>query len=233
MNDAKSLWGFELFAGLMWILLGSAALFLPVITTLSIVLIFGWILIIAGIFQCVFVLFDWSETGATQFLLGILSLIFGSVLVMNIYSGAVAVTSLIGMFFMMQGFLMILAGFITARTNWALIVSGSISLVAALLIFGNLLTTSLFLVGLLLGIQMIVFGFALVADSTFKSPDAGNVRKTLGVLLVVVIGILLIVNIFKRPEERAENLEAAVDAAIEASVIVDGEEVDTVEVEVN
>jgi uncharacterized membrane protein HdeD (DUF308 family) len=212
MNNTKSLWGLELFAGLVWILLGSAALFLPVITTISVVFIFGWILIIGGIFQCLVVLYDWTAAGGMQFMLGILSLIFGSVLVMHVFSGAVAITSMIGILFLLQGMLMLVAGLFTGKKSWYLIISGSISFVAALLVLGNLIASSLFLVGLLLGVQMIMTGFALIADATFEANDAGRVRQTLGWLLVIVIGVLLFASMFDRPEPR-DTLEGLTDAS--------------------
>jgi uncharacterized membrane protein HdeD (DUF308 family) len=154
--------------GIILVLLGALAIFLPLFATITITIILGWILLASGIFGLIATLrarqvpgFWWSLVSA------LIGIAVGLVLLAQPIAGALSVTLVLIVFFIVEGAATIMYAFehrreLTGRWEWMLI-SGIIDLVLASIIFAGLPGTAAWALGLLVGINMIFGGFALVA----------------------------------------------------------------------
>jgi uncharacterized membrane protein HdeD (DUF308 family) len=154
--------------GIILALLGALAIFLPLFATITITIILGWILLASGIFGLIATLrarqvpgFWWSLVSA------LIGIAVGLVLLAQPIAGALSVTLVLIVFFIVEGAATIMYAFehrreLTGRWEWMLI-SGIIDLVLASIIFAGLPGTAAWALGLLVGINMIFGGFALVA----------------------------------------------------------------------
>ncbi len=154
--------------GAALILLGIAAITIPTIATLAFELVFGWILLLSGIIGAVTTLsirrsagFNWSLASA------ILAVTAGAVLLRWPLSGALSLTVILMLFFVLEGIATIMFALahrreLSARWEW-MFASGAIDLILAALILTGLPGTASWAIGLLLGINMIFGGFALIA----------------------------------------------------------------------
>jgi uncharacterized membrane protein HdeD (DUF308 family) len=186
-------WSLRMMLGVLWVGLGLVALSKPIITTFSTTLFFGWLLLIAGIAHVLVTLFSWKKNGMLGFLTGILFIMFGMMLVNNLIVGTIALTSLMGVFFLMQGVLSLVAAFYEERQFMVpLLVVGLFSLLFGFLIFSNFLVASTGLIGLLLGWMFVLDGFGMIATASFASNDPGAAQKILGIVVFLFLGYFMI-----------------------------------------
>jgi len=159
---------FFLVEGLVLLILGALAILLPPIATLAVTIIFGWIFLVSG-------LIGWMTTfaarGAPGFWWALLSAVLataaGLILLLQPVQGAVSLTLLLIVFFVIEGMATIAYAFehrreLSGRWEWML-VSGIIDLVLAAIILAGLPGTAAWALGLLVGINLIFGGAALVA----------------------------------------------------------------------
>ena len=160
-------WRFLLIEGIVLVLLGAAAIVIPPIATLAIELIVGWLFLISGIVGLVmtFVMrqapgFWWSLFSA------ILAIAAGVVLLGWPASGVVSLTLLLIVFFIMEGVATIMYALDHKRElsgRWGFVLaSGIVDLVLAAIIFAGLPGTAAWAIGLLVGINMLFGGAALI-----------------------------------------------------------------------
>ena len=159
---------FFIVEGVILVLLGALAIFLPLFATITITIIVGWIFLASGIIGLITTFgmrgvpgFWWSLVSA------LIAIGAGVVLLMQPITGALSLTLILIVFFVVEG----IAGIIYAlehrrelsgRWEWVL-VSGIIDLVLAGILFAGLPGTAAWAIGLLVGINMIMGGVALVA----------------------------------------------------------------------
>jgi uncharacterized membrane protein HdeD (DUF308 family) len=158
--------GLLTFEGILFIVFGILAVALPGLFTLGIELIIGWLFIISGIFQ----LFrTFRVQSASLFLVSllssILSIVVGGLLVTKPLAGILTLTILLAIFFLLEGISEIaLALKFRAAPNWGwLLFSGLVTLLLAVIIFLGWPSTAAWVIGLLVGINMIFFGFSLIS----------------------------------------------------------------------
>jgi uncharacterized membrane protein HdeD (DUF308 family) len=96
-------------------------------------------------------------------LIGILYAVVGFMIVANPAASAVGLTLLIAMFLFVSGIFRIVAGLATRYPNWGwLVLHGAISLVLGALIWLQWPTSGLWIIGLVIGIELLVNGIALI-----------------------------------------------------------------------
>lgn len=156
--------GLFLFESILLIILGVFAVAIPQVFTLSIELLIGTLFILSGIFQGFRVLRSgYIEGFWPSFLGAILSIILGVYLLAYPVSGIIALTLLLAIFFLFQGVAQIVLGFnvkSTPGSTWV-IFSGIITLVLSYLIWSGLPGTAAWVIGLLVGINLLMTGFSL------------------------------------------------------------------------
>ena len=169
-----SLW-YLLQGGLM-LVTGIVALLFPILTSVAVVLMLGWLLIINGIFQAIGLI---GATKVPHFWLQLisvaLSIVIGVLFLRHPGEGLLTLTLLLIVFFMVGGMAkVIFALTIRPFPNWAwVLASGVIGVLLAVYLWSSLPIAAAWLLGLLVGIQLVSEGAALAYM-------AWQVRKGLG-----------------------------------------------------
>jgi uncharacterized membrane protein HdeD (DUF308 family) len=173
-------WQFFFFEGLVLLFLGMAAIVLPLIATVAVEIIIGWLLLISGVVGLISTFrmrhapgFFWSLISA------VLALAAGLVLLRWPLSGALSLTVILTAFFVVEGVASIFYALehkreLTGRWAWMLM-SGVLDLILGGLIFLGLPGTAAWAIGLLVGINM-VFGGSAIMSMALLARTAGAPR---------------------------------------------------------
>ena len=161
-------WAVFLIEGIILVILGIAAIALPPIATLAFTIIIGWVFLISGVVGLFTTFwarhvpgFWWSLISA------IIGIAAGVVLLLWPITGTLSLTLVLIAFFVVEGIVSIMYAIehrnqLTGRWGWML-VSGIIDLILAGIIFAGLPGTAVWALGLLVGINMLFGGAALIA----------------------------------------------------------------------
>jgi uncharacterized membrane protein HdeD (DUF308 family) len=161
-------WGLFLTEGIILVVLGLLAIIIPPIATIAVTIFLGWLFLISGIVGLVTTFWARHAPGFWWSLLSaVLAIAAGIVLLGWPIPGAVSLTLLLIAFFIIEGGLSILYAFehkkeLSGRWGWMLI-SGIIDLILAAIIWGGLPGTAAWALGLLVGINMLFGGSAMIA----------------------------------------------------------------------
>lgn len=165
-----------IFEAIIFILLGMTAIIIPGLFTLAIELLIGWLFVIGGAVQAYRALTTRGESGWIMGLLSsILSIVIGILLLSFPYVGILSLTLLLTIFFILGGIFKIGFAFNLRPTQgWGWVIfSAILSFIMAGIIISGWPQTALWVIGLLVGIDMIFFGFSLLSmtyASKAKSP---------------------------------------------------------------
>ncbi|WP_114429171.1 HdeD family acid-resistance protein [Phyllobacterium bourgognense] len=157
-----SLW--YLIQGVLLVAAGALAIIYPIVSSVAVIVLLGWLLIISGVAQGI------SLLGARhvphfwlQLVSVILAFLIGFLFLRDPAQGLLTVTLLLIVFFMIEGISKIVFA-LTIRPfpywGWVL-ASGLVGVLLSLVLWASLPVTALWLVGLLLGIELISVGGAL------------------------------------------------------------------------
>ena len=167
--------GWFIFLGLVLILAGAAATAFPLLGTLAVAVSIAIAFAIAGLAQTVhaFAARSWSGF-LLDLLIGLLYLAAGVVLWLNPLGGAVTLTVILAVVLVLDGvFRSILAFQVRPRTGWVwLLLGGIVSIILGIMIWHQLPSSALWILGLLLGINLMFSGLTfLKLASTKGSPE--------------------------------------------------------------
>jgi uncharacterized membrane protein HdeD (DUF308 family) len=134
------------------------------VTVISTIFI-GWVAIVAGAFEIVHAFWTKGWGGFVwQVLLGILYIAFGVVLVGQPIASALILTYVLGLALAVSGFVRILIGVSRWREpGWIMLLSGVFGIVAGFIILTGFPTTGLWVLGFLLGVDLISHGIGWLA----------------------------------------------------------------------
>jgi uncharacterized membrane protein HdeD (DUF308 family) len=167
-NALHQHWKLYLAEGIALVVLGFIAILVPPIATLAVTIVLGWLFLISGVIglYTTFMMrhapgFWWSLISAA------LAVVVGGVLLARPISGAFSLTLVVIAFFIIEGIASIMFALehkreLSGRWGWML-VSGIVDLILAALVFGGLPSAAAWAIGLLVGINMIFGGSALIA----------------------------------------------------------------------
>ena len=161
-------WVLFLVEGIVLLILGALAVLLPPIATLAVTFLFGWLFLISGIVGLVTTFWMRNAPGFWWSLLSaVLGIVVGALLLARPLGGALSLTLVLIAFFIIEGAASIMFALdhrreLSGQWGWML-VSGIIDLALAMMIFAGLPSTAAWAVGLLVGINMIFGGAALIA----------------------------------------------------------------------
>jgi uncharacterized membrane protein HdeD (DUF308 family) len=157
-----SLW--YLIQGALMVLAGLLALVYPVVSSFAVVLFLGWLLIISGVVQGISLI---DARNVPHFWLQlvsvVLSVIVGLLFLRHPGEGLLTLTLLLIVFFMVEGISKVIFS-LTIRPfpNWSwVLASGIVTVLLAFYLWASLPVTAVWLLGILLGIQLISEGAAL------------------------------------------------------------------------
>ncbi|MFT3732189.1 MAG: HdeD family acid-resistance protein [Hyphomicrobium sp.] len=168
VTSLRSNWKLFLVEGIILVLLGVAAIVVPPIATLTVAFFIGWILLFSGI-AGLFTTFStrpmpgfwWSLLSA------VLGIGAGLYLLFSPAEGAISLTVVLVAFFIIEGIASIMFALEHRDElpgSWLMmLLSGIVDLVLGALIFLGLPSSAAWAIGLLVGINMIFGGFALIA----------------------------------------------------------------------
>ena len=162
-----------LWLGVALLVLGVAAIVFPMISTLVATLLVGWVLLIAGGFG---LLGSFSIRGTGPFfgalLLALLTLAAGLFLLFNPLAGAVALTLMLGVIFVLQGASeIVFAVEMRPHGAWVgMLLSGIASLAVAALIAAGWPGISAIALGILLGVNFVSSGLGYIFVSRMLRP---------------------------------------------------------------
>jgi len=167
-RSVRDHWVLFVVEGVLLIVLGMIAIAIPPLATLAVTILLGWLFLISGIVGLITSImarhapgFWWSILSA---IVGILA---GLVLLAWPVSGSVSLTLVLIAFFLIEGVATIMYAIehrrgLSGRWGW-LVASGILDLILAGIVIAGLPGTALWAPGLLVGINMVFGGCALVA----------------------------------------------------------------------
>jgi uncharacterized membrane protein HdeD (DUF308 family) len=161
-------WKLFLTEGIVLVILGLAAMMLPLVATIAIAIVVGWIFLLSGIAGLLSTFRMRSAPGFWWSLIsGILGVVAGIVLLRWPLSGAFSLTLILTLFLMLEGVVSIMFALEHKRElsgRWGvMLVSGVVDLILAAMIYAGLPGTAAWAIGLLVGINMVFGGLALIA----------------------------------------------------------------------
>jgi uncharacterized membrane protein HdeD (DUF308 family) len=174
-------WKLFLIEGIVLVLLGIAAIVLPPLATLAVTILFGWLFLISGVFGLITTFaarnapgFWWSLISA------VLGIIVGAMLLIWPIGGTLSLTLVLIVFFTVEGIASIMYAIehrrqLTGQWGWML-ASGIVDLVLAAIIFVGLPGTAMWALGLLVGINLVFGGSALIAMALHARNSAPAAR---------------------------------------------------------
>jgi len=169
-------WVMFLIEGIVLVLLGILAILAPQLASLAATVFFGWILLLSGVIGLISTLrarhapgFIWSLVSA---LLGIAA---GVILLGWPVQGVFSLTAVLIAFLLIEGVVSILFALehrrgLSGRWGWML-ASGALDIVLGAILLAGLPGTALWALGLLIGINLIFGGWAMVGMALAGRPS--------------------------------------------------------------
>src|SRR4051794_23086598 len=147
---------------ILLIVFGFLAIALPLATSMGLVLIIGWLLIFSGGFQLVHA---FQSKGAGNIiwkvLVGLLYLVVGLSFIVHPLKGVAGLTLVLGIFLIIEGVFDLIASLQTrsaAGSGWVLS-DGIVTLILGIMVWRHWPASSLWVIGTLVGISMIMTGW--------------------------------------------------------------------------
>ncbi len=163
VKELQNNWGWFLALGIILMILGVVALGAVFITTMASILLFGWLLFFGGIVQ-----FIQSFRVRGGFLLHLLSallaIIVGLLLITNPTAGAVTVTFILAVYFLVSGIFRLITSISIRYPNWGWsFFYGLVIFLLGIFILQKLPIAGLVVIGLFVGIELFLNGLSWVA----------------------------------------------------------------------
>jgi uncharacterized membrane protein HdeD (DUF308 family) len=173
-------WLFFLIEGIILLVLGMAAIVMPAIATLAIELTVGWVIFFSGLAGLVMTFrtraspgFGWSLLSA------VVAIAAGIVLLIWPLSGVFSLTLILTFFLLAEGITSVMYALAHQREQtprWGfMLFSGIVDLVLSAMIFWGFPSSATWIIGLLVGIDMIFGGTALIAIALQAHADATRI----------------------------------------------------------
>ncbi len=162
-------WKLLLTAGIVSVVLGAIAIILPPLASVTITYLVG-ILLLIGAVAYVAEAISRGSTGHRIWsaIVAVLYVIAGVWLIINPAEGTITLTWVLAIFFLVIGVMRLIMGFSmrgkAPNAGWT-IVNGVLSVLIAVLVIGDLPSSADWAIGLLVGIQLLFDGMALIATA--------------------------------------------------------------------
>ncbi len=164
-EEMEGAWGWFVAFGVLAIVLGMLAISLPLMAGLGIAMLLGWLLVFGGVARFVNAFSTRQEQGfGLRLILAVLRLVAGIVILARPAGGLAFLTIVLGVFFLTAGIAKIsLSLQVKPLPNWGwMMFSGVTSLILALMILLRLPSSAAWVIGLLVGIEMLFAGWSSV-----------------------------------------------------------------------
>jgi len=167
-SSVREHWVLFFVEGIVLLILGLLALLIPPLATLGITILLGWLFLASGVMGLITTFWARHAPGFWWSLIsGLIGIGAGLVLLVLPVRGAISLTLVLIAFFIVEGVASIMYAFdhrrqLSGRWGWMLF-SGVVDLLLAAMILAGLPGTAAWALGVLVGINMIFGGSALVA----------------------------------------------------------------------
>ena len=167
-KSIRAHWGLFAAEGCVLVVLGLLAVLVPPLATLGFTIFLGWLFMVSGAMGLIATLWARQAPGFWWSLLSaVLAIAAGLVLVVSPTGGAVSLTLLLAMFFVIEGVATMMYALdqrqqLSGRWGWMLF-SGIVDLALAAMIVTGLPGTATWALGVLVGVNMLLGGTALIA----------------------------------------------------------------------
>jgi len=172
--------GWFIALGIILILIGTAAILFPFLSTLSTEIFVGWVLVIGGITQIVhgFWAKDWGGF-FWELLVGLLETGAGLILLVYPVAGIIALTVYLAATFVIEGvFRAALAFRIKPQAGWGwMLFGGIVSIIVGAMLWAKLPSSALWAIGLLIGINIAMAGWTLLMLAISAGSSTGAKAK--------------------------------------------------------
>ena len=180
-NSLHAHWRLFLTEGIVLLILGVLAIVVPPIATIAVAVLIGWLLLMSGV---VGLIATFRTRGAPGFWWSLVSALIGiaaGVLLLGWpLSGALSLTLILTIFLVLEGVVSILYALEHKRElsgRWGVMLfSGVVDLILAGIIFAGLPGTAAWAIGLLVGVNLVFGGCALIAMA-LHARDAAPASK--------------------------------------------------------
>lgn len=166
LETVRKNWGWFLFWGISLVVLGLLAIGTAGLTTLISVFFLGVLIFIGGVVILIDSFTFWRHHWGSFLLhlvMGALYLVGGFLLLKNPLMGAMVLTLTLGVMYVVLGVFRIFSTTALQLPGWGwALFSGIITLVLGLLILTHWPETSLFIIGLFVGIELVFIGWAYI-----------------------------------------------------------------------
>jgi len=170
-RDLKAGLGRAVILGILMVLVGVAALAQPFFAGIGITYFIGFIFLMYGIFHVIYA-FQARNLGAgwfvLQILLSVLYLIAGAVLLKNPFQGLATLTLMTGILIFIDGIIQVINSFdLKPIDGWGWgVFSGILGIILGILIWSGWPQNSEWVLGMLVGINLLTNGFAVFMASS-------------------------------------------------------------------
>jgi len=160
-------WGLFLAEGIILVILGLLAIIVPPLASLAVTIFIGWLFVISGIAGLIMTFMARGAPGFWWSLISaVIALIAGALLLWQPVLGVLSLTFVLIAFFLIDGILSIILAIehrreLVGRWGWILL-SGIVDLIIAGIIWAGLPGTAAWALGLLVGIDLVFGGTALI-----------------------------------------------------------------------
>ncbi len=160
-------WKALLIKGVVLVILGLAALLLPPLASIAVTIFLGWLFLISGVAGLVFTFWAREAPGFWWSLISaVVAIIAGVILLAWPLQGTLTLTLVVGAYFIADGIATIMFALehrkkLTGRWGW-MIASGIANLAVAAIIILGLPGSALWALGLLVGLNLLFGGSALI-----------------------------------------------------------------------
>ncbi|RDV03318.1 HdeD family acid-resistance protein [Undibacter mobilis] len=170
-------WKLYLAEGILLVALGVIAILIPPLATLAVTILFGWLFLISGVIGLVTTFWMRNAPGFWWALISAaLAILAGGWLLAQPVGGALSLTLILIAFFIIEGIASIFFALDHRRElsgQWVwMLASGAIDLVLAMMLLMGLPSTAVWALGLLVGINMVFGGVALIAMALHARNEA-------------------------------------------------------------
>ncbi len=167
-EEVRRSWGWFLVLGIAFMILGALCVIGDVTATFATVLVFGWFLLISGVFALIHGIRTHSWSG---FLLSLLSALLrgftGYLLIRYPLAGAVSLTLILASFFIVGGLFRAIGAAMMNLPRWGWSVfSGLVSFALGVMLLVQMPASSIWFIGFAIGIDLIVEGASLIGLAT-------------------------------------------------------------------
>lgn len=159
--------GLSITVGILFIIAGFFSMAFPFLSSLAATLVIGWLLVFVGGVSIVHAFSAGGWRGALWYgLVGVVFLIGGGLLIAAPVAGTFSLTALLASILIIEGIVEIIGAFaMRDRSSWGwVLVSGIVAFVAGVAIALQLPTSAFWVLGFLVGLNLIFSGVSYIMD---------------------------------------------------------------------